>query len=53
MRTTENKEKLSYKKFQIAKINNPKVILGGTKIDFEDECQGGDSGGMGTQTNNG
>jgi hypothetical protein len=40
----EEKSKLSLNKFQISKIKNPKTIIGGN-----DECQGGDSGGMGTQ----
>jgi hypothetical protein len=44
----EQKRKLSIKKFQISKIKNPKAIIGGI-IGDNDECQGGDSGGMGTQ----
>jgi hypothetical protein len=48
MRKVENTKKLILKKFQIAKISNPNFIVGGSASPI-DECQGGDSGGMGTQ----
>ncbi|MEE6130041.1 hypothetical protein V2E39_21775 [Chryseobacterium arthrosphaerae] len=35
---TQNEKKLSLKKLQMAKINNPGKILGGTQLVFENGC---------------
>ena len=36
MKKNEKQQKLSIKKFQIAKINNPKYIIGGNLADDDD-----------------
>jgi len=37
MRNQERKKELSFKKFQIAKISNPKFIMGGTDFNDDDD----------------
>ena len=50
MKKQQKKEKLSFKKFQIARLSNPKKIVGGSVIIISTDCGGVPTGGNDTAT---